>query len=258
MGWTSRGRVLGMWKFVTAGIPIFLFVSCAGNRACRDNLIDMRKSQRQMVMRDEALSRENSILAEEKSDLEKDVAALRDDLERERKRGTADRASHKAYERSTQQRLTGLEDSLEDLRDEMAEGMDSLRQSGEARVDSLKKRATESEAGLRKEFSESVHDAGKRQEQLHRLQSQYDRDRYAWDRMKDELFQRLASLDRQLARVHTLGDSINTDHGSRHPKGNASQGNTSAPPIMDTLRSSRDSLRGSDSTHAWSRKSTRP
>ena len=82
---------------------VFFLVGCAGNHDSREALASHRRA-------------------------EKDIVRLNASLEKEHKRFDAERAVCKAYQRESENRITGPEDSLADTVDGFQDQFDSVQE----------------------------------------------------------------------------------------------------------------------------------
>ena len=164
---------------------------CAHNRARPEDPPAQLKAERSRNRKIEALSRENSVLAEEKGLLEKDVSRLREELERthrarERERGHSDSAL--SVMEATVERL---DDSLDQVRGSFQDSLDALCERTQSEMDSLRRGYALAEDSLQRGIKDADRESERRGRELDRIEAQYEKERYAWERMKEELFRRL-------------------------------------------------------------------
>ncbi len=170
---------------------------CASSKD-RIQLGDLRKENKLRLATINALSRENEILHEENVESERDLAALRKTLQMERQRADEERTAHKALKRQFEAEAVALSDSLEELEDGFQTEEDSLAQAAVALSDSLKGRIQLIESQLAKSSANSNDRIKVLEDSLMQERAQYDRELFATERMKDELFRRLSENQREL------------------------------------------------------------
>lgn len=186
----AGGRVLFFRLLPWVSLALCL-AGCAHNRARPEDLSAQLKAERSRNRKIEALSRENSVLAEEKNLLEKDVSRLREELERTHRARDRERSFSDSALRVREETVERLDDSLDQVRETFQDSLDAEREGRRAEADSLRRGFAFLEDSLRRGIANADRECENRGRELSRLEAQYEKDRYAWERMKEELFRRL-------------------------------------------------------------------
>jgi hypothetical protein len=190
-------------RFVPFLLATALLGGCAAGKS-RAQIDVLRKDNKAKQAGLEALTRENDVLLQEKSEAESDLASVRRALQKEHQRADEERAAHGVYRRQAEAALEALSDSLEAQEERFDADRDSLAEANAARVDSLERRirGLESSANLAK---------ADRKGRIRSLEGQVaaareagERERFAAERMKEELFRRLAETQRELDRIRVF------------------------------------------------------
>jgi hypothetical protein len=188
----SRTGIRGPFSRLLPWIALALgLAGCAHNHPRPDDTSARLKAERIRKRKIEALSRENSVLAEEKGLLEKDVSRLREELERTRRDRERERGRSDSALGAMDEKVESLDDSLDEVRGGFQDSLDGLRERRQSELDSLRRAYALSEDSLQRGIKDAERECERRGRDLGRLEAQYEKDRYAWERMKEELFRRL-------------------------------------------------------------------
>lgn len=202
---------------VPLSVPLLLAAALLGGCAAgksRAQIDALRKDNKAKQAGLEALTRENDVLLQEKSEAENDLASVRKALQKEHQRADEERAAHGAYRRQAEAALETLSDSLEAQEERFDADRDSLAEAYAARVDSLERRirGLESSANLAK--ADRKGRIRSLEEQVAAAKEARERERFAADRMKEELFRRLAETQRELDRIRVFLPRTAATNGS--------------------------------------------
>jgi len=184
-------------------LSLILLGGCAGGKT-RAQLDTLRKDNKAKQAGMEALTRENAVLLQERTEAENDLASMRKSMLKERQRSDDERAAHGAYRRQSEAALQALSDSLEAKEERFDAERDSLTEAYAARADSLERRIRALE---RSAFLARADRKGRLRDlevQVAAEKSALDRERFAADRMKEELFRRLSETQRELDRIRAF------------------------------------------------------
>ncbi len=188
--------------FVTLAALLF-FSACAGGK--NQNLIDeYRRSEKAQQKRIEALSRENAVLVEERAEMERDLVEIRERHDKLKKTREGERAGHKAYRTENEGRIRTLRDSLAAADARQAAALEEAHTIANLTIDSLSQKASALEATLERKEADLARENRSLKDELAKRKAVYDKEKYAWDRIKEELFQKLQERERQLHRMENL------------------------------------------------------
>ncbi len=187
-------------KFLPLLLSLTLLGGCAANRS-RAQIDDLRKQNKAKLAGLEALTRENDVLLQEKAEAESDLASLRKALGKERQRADEERAAHAAYRRQVEAALQTLADSLETQAERFDGERDSLADAYAAHDDSLAGRIQALERSAKRAKADRKGLIRSLEDQVAAEKGARERDRFAAERMQEELFRRLSESQRELERT---------------------------------------------------------
>lgn len=190
-----------------------LLSGCAGGKS-RAQIDALRKDGKAKQAGLEAVTRENAVLLQEKAEAENDLASARNTLKKERQRADEERTAHAAYRRQAEGALQTLSDSLEAQEERFDSDRDSLAEAYSARADSLERRIRELERSASLASADRKGRIRSLEEQVAAAKEVRERERFAADRMKEELFRRLAETQRELDRMRVFLPRTATTRGA--------------------------------------------
>lgn len=207
-------------------VPFLLAASFLGGCAAgksRAQLDALRKDNKAKQAGLDALTRENAVLLQERIEAENDLASVRKAMQKERQRADEERAAHAAYRRQSEAALQTLSDSLEAQEERFDSDRDSLAEAYAARADSLERRIRE--LGRSADLAKADRKGRIRslEEQVAAAKEARERERFAADRMKEELFQRLSETQRELDRIRMFLPRTAATRGPLSDTGQRSQ-----------------------------------
>jgi predicted outer membrane protein len=182
------------WKKLLFAPALFLSLvvpNCTSSLKYQKLLARHRHLELEHQEKTSALSRENSVLYNEKLEIEKQLELLRASYEKTRSQLAAETERFEAYRRSTNQQMQQLEDRLETVRQKRSRQINRLNERHKVAIDSLVgfiDTLSNQLAETRRELSSQVDSLKK---EFIEKKFAYEKELYALEKLKDELFLRL-------------------------------------------------------------------
>lgn len=200
---------------------LFLVPGCTSSRKYESLLMEYRALEREHGETASGLSRDNAVLYGEKIELEKQVSLLDNTIENLQARIAADVETHRAYRKRTEQRIGDLEEMVRACQQKRTRTIKALHQRHQAAVDSLIGQIdtlTAQLAASRKSHSAQVQTL---KNEITRRRYEYEKELYALEKVKEELFGKLQekekSLQRLLAGAPVTADTADTTASTPPP-----------------------------------------
>jgi chromosome segregation ATPase len=178
-----------------------VFAGCVTTRSHRKLLGDYRELERTHTQRVEALSRENTILHEHKLELEKENAILGNEIESLRSQCAAEKANFAAFQERTRQKIRSLKEQAANVERRSSRHIREINQRNSRTVDSLIQQIDTLAARLsafQKKCSRTVQAL---KDSTAKDRFAYEKELYALERIKEELFGKLRDKERALQQL---------------------------------------------------------
>ncbi|MBD3315123.1 MAG: hypothetical protein GF344_05005 [Chitinivibrionales bacterium] len=227
-----------LWALISAPA---LFSACTSTKKYESLLAEYRALKREHGETASGLSRDNAVLYGEKIELEKQVSLQENTIENLEARLATELESHCAYRQSAEQQISNFQSMVQACREKSTHKIKDLHERHEQTVDSLISRLdtlTAQLAARRKSHSAQVQTL---KNELARRRYTYEKELYALERVKEELFAKLQEKETKIQRL-LIGNDYPADTVLSAPKGTEKENENATDPtpspknaVLDTI-----------------------
>ncbi len=211
-------------RTVSIFLLLALTIGCVSTKQYRRLLGEHRELERSHTRSVEALSRENKVLHEHKLEVEKENSLLRNEIENLQAQLEAEQADLAAFRERMRQKTKSLEEQARHAEQRSTRQIREINRRHSQTVDSL---ITQLDtlaarlAGYKKECSGEIQAL---KNSAAKAKYDYEKELYALQRIKEELFSKLNDKERELEKLRL----INSNQSANDNTGSAIQTQTTA------------------------------